>query len=84
MRMQLALKLLANSTSYGVTIEFIVDERNKSSRTTVYHGTKSTPKIARQNSITENGERVKSGYKVERPGKYFAPWGPFFQLVGDY
>ena len=80
--MQLALKLLANSTSYGVTIEFIVDERNKSSRTTVYHGTKSTPKIARQNSITENGERVKSGYKVERPGKYFAPWGPFIPAGG--
>ena len=80
--MQLALKLLANATSYGVTIEFIVDERNKLNWTTVYHGTTKTRKPARSTVITENGERTKSGYKVERPGKYFAPYDPFIPAAG--
>ena len=36
--MQLALKLIANSTSYGVFVQFDVDEREKTTKLSIFHG----------------------------------------------
>ena len=36
--MQLALKLIANSSSYGVFVQFDVDEREKATTISVLHG----------------------------------------------
>ena len=68
--MQLALKLLANATSYGVLVEVIVDERKAEVPCMVYHGGDAT--LRRPRSNHSEGE-LEEGFKVERPGKYFAP-----------
>jgi hypothetical protein len=70
--MQLGLKLLANATSYGVLVEIIVDERKAEIPCWVYHGGEKTERKAQKKSLNSEGER-EQGFKVERPGKYFAP-----------
>jgi DNA polymerase elongation subunit (family B) len=54
--MQLASKLLANATSYGVLVEFIVDEHKAEVPCDVYHGGKKTHRVARKRKITLEGE----------------------------
>jgi hypothetical protein len=81
--MQLALKLIANSTSYGVKVEFIVDERKEFKAMTVYCG--ETPhRIPARARLTdeETGERTVSPFKVERPGAWFDPSGPLITSGG--
>jgi hypothetical protein len=80
--MEKGLKLLANSTSYGVLVEFIVDEHKTETPTTVYYGTNQTRKVARQRVNAEDGGEAISGFKAERPGKWFAPWGALIPAAG--
>ena len=81
--MEKGLKLLANSTSFGMLIEFIVDEHKDPRPTSVWHGTSLTRKVARKKVIADDGGLEISGYKVERPGKWFAPWGPLIPAGGS-
>jgi hypothetical protein len=80
--MGLALKLLASATSYGALIEFIVDEHKTPRGTTVYHGTESTRRLARAALPSDDGGFEISGYKAERAGAWFAPWGPLIPAGG--
>jgi hypothetical protein len=73
--MGLALKLLASATSYGALIEFIVDEHKTPRGTTVYYGTESRRRLARAALPSDDGGFEISGYKAERAGAWFAPWG---------
>ena len=79
---QNALKLLANSTSYGVLLEVIVDERLKDVPVTVYHGGAATRRRARKREIGVDGETFISGFKVEEPGRWFAPFGGLIPAGG--
>ncbi len=80
--MALGLKLLASATSYGALIEFIVDEHKTPRGTTVYHGTESTRRLARAALPSDDGGFEISGYKAERAGEWFAPWGPLIPAGG--
>ena len=80
--MGLALKLLASATSYGALIEFIVDEHKSPRGTTVYHGTDRTRRLAHAVLPSEDGGFEISGYKAERAGAWFAPWGPLIPAGG--
>ena len=80
--MSLALKLLASATSYGALIEFIVDEHKSPRGTTVYHGTERTRRLARAALPSDDGGFEISGYKAERAGEWFAPWGPLIPAGG--
>jgi hypothetical protein len=79
--MQLALKLIANATSYGVLVEVIVDEHKAEVPCWVYHGGKKTLRKAQKKTINAEGE-WDEGFKVERPGKYFAPYGGLIPAAG--
>jgi hypothetical protein len=79
--MQLALKLIANATSYGVLVEVVVDERSTKVPCMVYHGGEVSQRAAKKPVITEDAE-FKSGFKVETPGKYFAPFGGLIPAAG--
>jgi hypothetical protein len=78
----LALKLLANATSYGSTKEFIVDEHKDPTGTTVYYSDKEARRIARAAVPSGDGGHEISGYKVERAGTWFSPWGPLIPAGG--
>ena len=80
--MEKALKLCANATAYGSLVEFNVDERQKETGTTVYYGTAKTRKTARKVQASDDGGDEISGYKVEKPGKWFAPWGVLIPAGG--
>jgi hypothetical protein len=80
--MALSLKLLASATSYGALIEFIVDEHKTPRGTTVYHGTERTRRLARAVLPSDDGGFEISGYKAERAGAWFAPWGPLIPAGG--
>ena len=80
--MQLALKLIANSTSYGVFVQFDVDEREKATAVSVFHATEERKITARQRTKTEDGSKETSSIKVEKPGSWFAPWGPLITAGG--
>ena len=80
--MSLALKLLASATSYGALIEFIVDEHKTPRGTTVYHGRESSRRLARAALPSDDGGFEISGYKAERAGTWFAPWGPLIPAGG--
>jgi hypothetical protein len=76
------LKLMANGTAYGVSIEFIVDEHKDAHGTTVYHGEESSRREARAALPSDDGGYEISGYKVERAGDWFEPWGPLIPAGG--
>ena len=78
----LAFKLLASATSYGATIECIVDEHKDATGTTVYYSDKDARRVARAAVPSGDGGHEISGYKVERAGKWFAPWGPLIPAGG--
>jgi hypothetical protein len=80
--LQTALKILANSTSYGVLVEAIVDEHENEVGTTVYHGGDVTRVTACKRSIGADGKDQISDYKVERPGKFFSPVGGLVPAAG--
>ncbi len=80
--MEQGIKLTSNGTAYGVLIEFIVEELKKITGTMVYHGSDVTRKVAHAPVLAEDGGIGISGYKVERPGKWFAPWGPLIPAGG--
>ncbi len=80
--MQLALKLIANSTSYGVFVQVDVDERAKPTKISVLHGTDERKIVARQRTRTDDGSQEASSIKVEKPGSWFAPWGPLITAGG--
>ena len=80
--MSLGLKLMASATSYGALIEFIVDEHKTPRGTTVYHGTERTRRLARAALPSDDGGFEISGYKAERAGEWFAPWGPLIPAGG--
>jgi hypothetical protein len=77
-----ALKLLANSTSYGVLNEFITDDHLKEVPTIVYHGGRSTKVKARLHKVGMDGETEISDYKAEKAGKFFAPFGTLIPAAG--
>src|ERR1700730_17030762 len=54
--MQLALKLIANATSYGVLVEVIVDEHKAETPCWVYHGGKNTLRKAQKKTINAEVE----------------------------
>ena len=78
----LALKLLASATSYGATIEFIVDERKEPASTSVYYSDMDARRVARAAVPSDDGGHEISGYKVERAGAWFSPWGPLIPAGG--
>jgi hypothetical protein len=81
--MQMALKLIANSTSYGVKVEFITDERKQSTPMVLYCGAEKHEIPARRRTRdSETGERETSGFKVEKPGAWFSPDGPLITAGG--
>jgi hypothetical protein len=67
--MQLALKLIANATSYGILVEVIVDERAAEIPCMIYHGGQESWRVARKTALTP--DNFSPGFKVEKPGKYF-------------
>src|SRR5208283_5842879 len=77
-----ALKVLASSTSYGVLVEFIADDHLEEVPTIVYHGGKATKVKARAHKIGMDGKTEISDYKVEKAGKFFAPFGAFIPAAG--
>ena len=79
---QNALKLLANSTSYGVLLEVTVDERKDDVPMIVYHGGAQTRRRARKRDIGDNGEKFTAGFKVEKAGSWFAPFGGLIPAAG--
>jgi hypothetical protein len=80
--MQLALKLIANSTSYGVFVQFDVDERSKPTPISIFHGLEEKQIVARQKVRNDDGSQEASSIKVEKPGAWFAPWGPLITAGG--
>jgi DNA polymerase elongation subunit (family B) len=80
--MQLALKLIANSTSYGVLVQFDVDERETAINMTAYYGEQSRDYTARKPERGDDGKKTASGVKAEKPGTWFAPWGPLITAGG--
>jgi hypothetical protein len=87
------IKILASATSYGITIEFILEDRITDdlygNGTT--HSRVITPvqthinqqlypfkKISKSMLGEDNVEEV----KVEKPGSYAAPWGPLIPAAG--
>jgi hypothetical protein len=82
--MQLALKLLANATSYGALVEVIVDERATKVPCMVYHGGKATRRVARKSILTlsKGDAEFAPGFKVEKPGEFFAPYGGLIPAAG--
>ena len=80
--MQLALKLIANSSSYGVFVQFDVDEREKATTISVLHGAEQKTIIARQKVRNDDGSQEASSIKVEKPGSWFAPWGSLITAGG--
>jgi hypothetical protein len=80
--MQLALKLIANSTSYGILVQFDVDEREETTKFTTYYGDQSQECVARARTRDDIGKRVVSSVKVEKPGRWFAPWGSLITAGG--
>ncbi len=81
--MQLALKLLANSTSYGVKVQFDVDESHEERPMTVYHGDDWREVTARHRSRDPlSYARQISGVKVEKPGTWFDPSGALITAGG--
>jgi hypothetical protein len=75
---QLALKLLAKATSYGILVEVVVDEHKAEVPCMVYHGGEATRRVARKKSDSDESK----GFKSERPGKYFAPFGGLIPAAG--
>ena len=80
--MQMALKLIANATSYGILVQFDVDESNAQVQVDVYYGDKKYTKEARETIVGYDGTRKISGFKAEKPGKWFSPWGPLITAGG--
>jgi hypothetical protein len=81
--MQMALKLIANSTAYGVKVEFITDERKQFTPMVLYCGAEKHEIPARRRTQdSETGERETSGFKVEKPGAWFSPDGPLITAGG--
>jgi hypothetical protein len=80
--MEQGIKLCANATSYGALVQFDIDERKKKQGTWVYYGFNRMRKTARSSKLAEDGRDEISGYKVEKPGKWFAPWGPLIPAGG--
>jgi hypothetical protein len=76
------IKLMSNGTSYGVLIEFVIDEREKETDMLVYAPGRTIEMKARKVIKTKDGDQVVSRFKVERPGTWFAPWGPLIPAGG--
>jgi hypothetical protein len=80
--MQLALKLIANSTSYGIHVQFDVDERETSIDMVIYYGEQSVEQRARRRTRGDDGKENVVGFKAEKPGTWFTPWGPLITAGG--
>lgn len=78
-----AIKIIANSASYGILVEVTVDERKETTSIDVNYGDKATRRRARGELFTEeDGKYVRSGVKVEQAGKFFGPAGSFIPAGG--
>ncbi len=80
--MEQGIKLCSNASAYGALVQFDIDERKKKQGTWVYYGSNKMRKTARAQKLAEDGREEVSGYKVEKPGKWFAPWGPLIPAGG--
>jgi len=80
--MELALKLIANSSCYGINVEVIVDDLREARWVTIYHGNQCTREEARRLVAQEDGTTTVSGFKVEKPGTWFNPFGPCITAGG--
>ena len=76
------IKLMSNGTSYGVLIEFIIDEKEKPTDMLVYAPSRTIRMRAKKVIKSADGGTEISGFKVERPGKWFAPWGSLIPAGG--
>jgi hypothetical protein len=76
------IKLTANGTSYGVLIEFIVDERDEPTDMMVFAPGRTKRMRANKVVRSADGSVQICGFKVERPGKWFAPWGALIPAAG--
>ena len=80
--MQLALKLIANSTAYGVQVQFDVDERAEPIEMAMYYGDEYRSYVAKERKRKDDDVQEGSGVKAEKPGTWFTPWGPLITAGG--
>jgi hypothetical protein len=80
--MEQGIKISSSATSYGALVQFDIDERKKKQGTWVYYGFSRMRKTARARKLADDGSEEISGYKVEKPGRWFAPWGPLIPAGG--
>jgi hypothetical protein len=88
-----SLKLMASATSYGALVEFTVDEKtertNPKTKTNepiemcIYTPHGCTIQKSRKASVSETCDSEDFGLKVERPGKWYAPWGALIPAAGQ-
>jgi hypothetical protein len=88
-----SLKLMASATSYGALVEFTVEERTEQTdkRTgerqpiemCIYTPHGCITEKARKPNVSEICDSEDFGLKVERPGKWFAPWGALIPAGGQ-
>jgi hypothetical protein len=88
-----SLKLMASATSNGALVEFTVDERTEWTnpktgvkepiQMCIYTPHGCTIQTSRKPSISETSDDEDFGLKVERPGKWFAPWGVLIPACGQ-
>jgi hypothetical protein len=82
-----SLKLMSSATSYGALVEFTVDERVNDKGLSINmcvwtpHGC--DIQEASKPHISETCDSEDYGLKIERPGKWFAPWGPIIPAGGQ-
>jgi hypothetical protein len=88
-----SLKLMASATSYGALVEFTVDEKtertnpktkaNEPIEMCIYTPHGCTIQKSRKASVSETCDSEDFGLKVERPGKWYAPWGALIPAGGQ-
>jgi hypothetical protein len=82
-----SLKLMSSATSYGALVEFTVDERVDDKgipiNMCIYTPHGCTTQTASKPHISDTCDSEDYGLKVERPGKWFAPWGPLIPAGGQ-
>jgi hypothetical protein len=69
------LKEVANSCSYGILIEMILDESSETQEIDIFYGDQKHTRRPHAVYTDDNGDRVRNDFSAELPGKYNAPFG---------
>jgi hypothetical protein len=88
-----SLKLMASARSYGALVEFTVEEKTEQTdkgtgerqpiEMCIYNPHGCITERARKPTVSETCTGDDYGLKVERPGKWFAPWGALIPAGGQ-